>query len=135
MASNAALNMRVSGAMPVAVGEVEPPSGDVWRMLLERGGARFDGTEVTDYGQPEAERGQAFSVLACEQLAEVEIEGIKVKMVVDRIKFFYEGGSYFYDDVPYPDPPKAEGIVEKDEAPVIAEKSDEEVLTGCQASG
>ena len=33
----------------------------------------------------EMRRGEAFSVLACEQSAEVEIEGIRVKMVVDRI--------------------------------------------------
>lgn len=33
----------------------------------------------------EAERADDFSVLACEQVAEIEVEGIQVKMVVDRI--------------------------------------------------
>ena len=45
----------------------------------------------------EAERGQAFSVLACEQLAEVEIEGIKVKMVVDRIDQLADGRQVIID--------------------------------------
>ena len=39
----------------------------------------------------EARRGQGFAVIACEQPAEVEIEGIKVRMVVDRIDQLADG--------------------------------------------
>ncbi|MCK6411534.1 MAG: PD-(D/E)XK nuclease family protein [Azonexus sp.] len=39
----------------------------------------------------EAERGGEFRVLACEQPASVEIEGIQVKMVVDRIDALADG--------------------------------------------
>ena len=39
----------------------------------------------------EAKRGQGFAVIACEQPAEVEIEGIKVRMVVDRIDQLADG--------------------------------------------
>ena len=41
--------------------------------------------------QVEARRGQSFAVIACEAPAEVEIEGIKVKMIVDRIDQLADG--------------------------------------------
>lgn len=45
----------------------------------------------------EARRGQAFEVIACEQPAEVEIEGIKVRMVVDRIDQLADGRQVIID--------------------------------------
>ncbi|WP_434515064.1 PD-(D/E)XK nuclease family protein [Dechloromonas sp. ARDL1] len=47
--------------------------------------------------QVERQRGQAFSVIACEQPAEVEIDGIKVKMVVDRIDRLDDGRQLIID--------------------------------------
>jgi exodeoxyribonuclease-5 len=45
----------------------------------------------------EARRGQGFAVIACEQPAEVEIEGIKVRMVVDRIDQLADGRQVIID--------------------------------------
>ena len=45
----------------------------------------------------EARRGQAFEVIACEQAAEVEIEEIKVKMIVDRIDRLDDGRQIIID--------------------------------------
>lgn len=45
----------------------------------------------------EAKRGQGFAVIACEQPAEVEIEGIKVRMVVDRIDQLADGRQVIID--------------------------------------
>lgn len=45
----------------------------------------------------EARRGQAFEVIACEQPAEVEIEQIKVKMIVDRIDRLDDGRQIIID--------------------------------------
>jgi probable DNA repair protein len=45
----------------------------------------------------EGKRGQAFAVVACEQPAEVEIEGIKVRMVVDRIDQLADGRQVIID--------------------------------------
>jgi len=45
----------------------------------------------------EARRGQGFTVIACEQPAEVEIEGIKVRMVVDRIDQLADGRQVIID--------------------------------------
>ncbi len=45
----------------------------------------------------EAKRGQGFTVIACEQPAEVEIEGIKVRMVVDRIDQLADGRQVIID--------------------------------------
>lgn len=45
----------------------------------------------------EMKRGQAFDVVACEQPAEVEIEGIKVRMVVDRIDRLADGRQVIID--------------------------------------
>ncbi len=45
----------------------------------------------------EARRPQSFTVLACEQAAEVEIEGIRVKMVVDRIDQLDDGRQVIID--------------------------------------
>jgi len=45
----------------------------------------------------ELQRGQAFAVIACEEAAEVEIEGIKVKMVVDRIDRLDDGRQVIID--------------------------------------
>ncbi|MBP5987085.1 MAG: PD-(D/E)XK nuclease family protein [Azonexus sp.] len=45
----------------------------------------------------EDKRGQAFEVIACEQPAEVEIEGIKVRMVVDRIDQLADGRQVIID--------------------------------------
>ena len=45
----------------------------------------------------EAKRGLPFDVVACEQPAEVEIEGIKVKMVVDRIDRLADGRQVIID--------------------------------------
>lgn len=47
--------------------------------------------------QVELLRGGAFSVVACEQPAEVEIEGIKVRMVVDRIDSLDDGRQVIID--------------------------------------
>ena len=47
--------------------------------------------------QVEARRGLPFAVVACEQPAEVEIEGIKVKMVVDRIDRLDDGRQVIID--------------------------------------
>jgi exodeoxyribonuclease-5 len=47
--------------------------------------------------QVEARRGVAFEVVACEAPAEVEIEGIKVKMVVDRIDRLADGRQIIID--------------------------------------
>ncbi len=45
----------------------------------------------------EAGRGEPFTVLACEQMAEVDIEGIRVKMVVDRIDRLDDGRQIIID--------------------------------------
>ncbi|MGE5472385.1 MAG: PD-(D/E)XK nuclease family protein [Bacteroidota bacterium] len=45
----------------------------------------------------EGKRGQDFTVIACEEGAEVEIEGIKVKMVVDRIDRLDDGRQVIID--------------------------------------
>jgi exodeoxyribonuclease-5 len=45
----------------------------------------------------EAKRGQPFEVVACEAPAEVEIEGIKVKMIVDRIDQLADGRQVIID--------------------------------------
>lgn len=45
----------------------------------------------------ESRRGLDFAVLACEQAAEVEIEGIKVKMVVDRVDQLADGRQVIID--------------------------------------
>ncbi len=45
----------------------------------------------------EGKRGLPFEVVACEQPAEVEIEGIKVKMVVDRIDCLADGRQVIID--------------------------------------
>ena len=45
----------------------------------------------------EAQRGEAFEVIACEAPAEVEIEEIKVKMVVDRIDRLADGRQVIID--------------------------------------
>lgn len=45
----------------------------------------------------ELQRGQAFVVIACEEPAEVEIEGIRVKMVVDRIDRLDDGRQVIID--------------------------------------
>ena len=45
----------------------------------------------------EADRPQPFAVIACEQPAEVEIEGIRVKMVVDRIDRLADGRQVIID--------------------------------------
>lgn len=45
----------------------------------------------------ESKRGLSFEVIACEQPAEVEIEGIKVKMVVDRIDRLADGRQVIID--------------------------------------
>lgn len=45
----------------------------------------------------EGKRGAEFEVIACEQPAEVEIEGIKVKMVVDRIDRLADGRQVIID--------------------------------------
>lgn len=47
--------------------------------------------------QVEARRGLSFEVVACEQPAEVEIEGIKVRMVVDRIDQLADGRQVIID--------------------------------------
>jgi exodeoxyribonuclease-5 len=47
--------------------------------------------------QVEAKRGQRFDVVACEAPAEVEIEGIKVRMVVDRIDQLADGRQVIID--------------------------------------
>ncbi|MCH2219234.1 MAG: PD-(D/E)XK nuclease family protein, partial [Dechloromonas sp.] len=47
--------------------------------------------------QVERQRDQAFSVIACEQPAEVEIDGIKVRMVVDRIDRLDDGRQLIID--------------------------------------
>ncbi len=47
--------------------------------------------------QVEARRGLPFAVIACEQPAEVEIEGIKVRMVVDRIDQLADGRQVIID--------------------------------------
>ena len=47
--------------------------------------------------QVEARRGLPFEVVACEQPAEVEIEGIKVRMVVDRIDQLADGRQVIID--------------------------------------
>ena len=47
--------------------------------------------------QVEARRGQSFDVIACEAPAEVEIEGIKVKMIVDRIDQLADGRQIIID--------------------------------------
>jgi len=45
----------------------------------------------------EAKRGLSFDVIACEAPAEVEIEGIKVKMIVDRIDQLADGRQVIID--------------------------------------
>ncbi len=45
----------------------------------------------------ESRRGQPFDVIACEQPAEVDIEGIKVRMVVDRIDRLDDGRQVIID--------------------------------------
>ena len=45
----------------------------------------------------EARRGQAFEAIACEQQAEVEIEEIKVRMIVDRIDRLDDGRQIIID--------------------------------------
>jgi exodeoxyribonuclease-5 len=45
----------------------------------------------------EGKRGLAFAVVACEQPAEVEIEGIKVRMIVDRIDQLADGRQVIID--------------------------------------
>jgi len=45
----------------------------------------------------EEKRGHAFAVIACEQAAEVDIEGIKVSMVVDRIDRLDDGRQVIID--------------------------------------
>ncbi|TXT25869.1 MAG: hypothetical protein FD131_4433 [Rhodocyclaceae bacterium] len=47
--------------------------------------------------QVEAKRGLSFDVIACEAPAEVEIEGIKVKMIVDRIDQLADGRQVIID--------------------------------------
>jgi exodeoxyribonuclease-5 len=47
--------------------------------------------------QVEAMRGQSFEVVACEAPAEVEIEGIKVRMIVDRIDQLADGRQVIID--------------------------------------
>ncbi|WP_150430867.1 PD-(D/E)XK nuclease family protein [Dechloromonas sp. CZR5] len=47
--------------------------------------------------QLERQRSQAFAVIACEQPAEVEIDGIKVRMVVDRIDRLDDGRQLIID--------------------------------------
>ena len=47
--------------------------------------------------QVEARRGLPFEVVACEQPAEVDIEGIKVRMVVDRIDQLADGRQVIID--------------------------------------
>ena len=47
--------------------------------------------------QVEAKRGQSFDVIACEAPAEVEIEGIRVKMIVDRIDQLADGRQVIID--------------------------------------
>lgn len=47
--------------------------------------------------QVEAKRGLSFEVVACEAPAEVEIEGIKVKMIVDRIDQLADGRQIIID--------------------------------------
>ena len=47
--------------------------------------------------QVEAKRGLSFEVIACEAPAEVEIEGIKVKMIVDRIDQLADGRQVIID--------------------------------------
>ncbi|MBS1140908.1 MAG: hypothetical protein H6R13_2361 [Proteobacteria bacterium] len=47
--------------------------------------------------QVEVRRGLPFEVVACEQPAEVEIEGIKVKMIVDRIDQLADGRQIIID--------------------------------------
>jgi len=47
--------------------------------------------------QVEAKRGLSFEVIACEAPAEVEIEGIKVRMVVDRIDQLADGRQIIID--------------------------------------
>jgi exodeoxyribonuclease-5 len=66
--------------------------------------ARFRELEAARLGkllavwlEVEARRGVAFEVIACEAPAEVEIEGIKVKMVVDRIDELADGRQVIID--------------------------------------
>jgi len=66
--------------------------------------ARFRELEAARLGrlldiwlQVEARRGTPFTVIACEAPAEVEIEGIKVKMVVDRIDQLADGRQVIID--------------------------------------
>jgi exodeoxyribonuclease-5 len=47
--------------------------------------------------QVEAKRGLGFEIVACEAPAEVEIEGIKVKMIVDRIDQLADGRQIIID--------------------------------------
>jgi exodeoxyribonuclease-5 len=47
--------------------------------------------------QVEARRGQPFAVIACERPAEVEIEGIQVRVVVDRIDQLADGRQVIID--------------------------------------
>jgi exodeoxyribonuclease-5 len=66
--------------------------------------ARFRQLEAARLGrlldlwlEVETRRGQAFEVIACEQEAEVEIEEIRVKMVVDRIDRLDDGRQIIID--------------------------------------
>ena len=66
--------------------------------------ARFRQLEAVRLGrlldlwlEVETRRGQAFEVIACEQEAEVEIEEIRVKMVVDRIDRLDDGRQIIID--------------------------------------
>jgi exodeoxyribonuclease-5 len=66
--------------------------------------ARFRELEAVRLGklievwlQVEAKRGLSFNVIACEAPAEVEIEGIKVKMIVDRIDQLADGRQVIID--------------------------------------
>ena len=45
----------------------------------------------------EDKRGESFTVIACEQAAEIDIEGIRVKMVVDRIDRLADGRQVIID--------------------------------------
>jgi exodeoxyribonuclease-5 len=95
--SDAARQRAIDEAVALAMREFETER----RMLLA---PRFRELEAARLGKlldvwlaVEARRASPFEVIACEQSAEVEIEGIKVKMVVDRIDRLSDGRQIIID--------------------------------------
>lgn len=95
--SEAACRQAIEAAVDSAIQTFETER----RMTLP---ARFRGLEsarlcklLDIWLQLERQRAQAFAVVACEAPAEVEIEGIKVRMVVDRIDRLADGRQVIID--------------------------------------